>query len=37
METISIGGAVLLILAVVAALFAYDWAASQGWTGGKGL
>jgi hypothetical protein len=37
MEVISAQGAVVLILAVIAALFLYGLGASRGYTGKKGL
>ena len=37
MQVMSVTGAVLLIVAVLAALFAYDYATSKGWIAGKGL
>jgi hypothetical protein len=37
MSTISTEGAVVLILAVLAGLLLYGFAAGQGWAGSKGL
>jgi hypothetical protein len=37
MEVISMQGAVVLILAIIAALFLFGLGKQKGWTGSKGL
>jgi len=37
MEIMSVQGALLVIVGVIVALFLFDYAATQGWTGSKPL
>ena len=37
MEVMSVTGAIVLVLAVIVALFAYDYAGKKGWIGAGGL